>query len=409
MQTMQRLLRWGLILLVVPPLCGFWWWLGQGVSAQGVQFLTRTVRVQSATPYNLTLPASDGSGALRSNGSGSLSWAEVPSLSELNASNLTSGTVPVARLGHVGTPNPVTFLRGDNSWASPPSVALDDLDASNLTRGTVPVTRLGEAGTPSEGTFLRGDNRWESPTGMPVGAVIFVTTPACPTGWSEYTTARGRYLVGLAAGGTSGATTGQALSVGENRTVGRHTHGFSGESHDHSFRDSHGHSFSGSSHSHGLPSTNHSHSFSGNGSHNHSFSDSDNHSHATSVSSQHTHDLTANSGTPILYAEDGNDIAVRAPVSQATTGQSTGTTVGVNNATVQISGTTSGSDVRVSGTTGRSNAGSGGTNSTTFGGTVAGATVSGTTGNADAGGTVGFAGSNGTNAPYVQLLACQRS
>lgn len=379
------------------------------MSAQGVQFLTQTVRVQSATPYNLTLPASDGSGALRSSGSGVLSWAEVPNLSDLNASDLTTGTVPVARLGDTGTPGPGTFLRGDNSWASPARVALDDLDASNLTTGTVAVARLGNAGTPSAGTFLRGDNRWESPAGVPAGAVIFVTTPTCPTGWSEYTAARGRYLVGLVAGGASGATTGEALGAGENRAVGGHSHGFRGESHDHRFSDTHSHSFAGSSHSHPLSSTSHSHSFSSSGGHNHTFSDSDNHTHGTSVSSQHTHDLTANSGASIRYADEGNDIPVRAPISQATTGQSRATTVAVNGATVEISGTTSRNDIGVSGTTGSSNAGSGSTNNTSVGGTVSGATVSGATGNADPGGTVNFTGSNGTNAPYVQPLACRHS
>jgi plastocyanin len=35
-----------------------------------------------------------------------------------NASNLTSGTVPVARLGSSGTRDNTTYLRGDNTWAT---------------------------------------------------------------------------------------------------------------------------------------------------------------------------------------------------------------------------------------------------------------------------------------------------
>jgi len=35
-----------------------------------------------------------------------------------NASNLTSGTVPVARLGSSGTRDDTTYLRGDNTWAT---------------------------------------------------------------------------------------------------------------------------------------------------------------------------------------------------------------------------------------------------------------------------------------------------
>lgn len=45
---------------------------------------------------------------------------EKADAAELNASNLTSGTVPTARLG-TGTANSATFLRGDQSWQSVPT------------------------------------------------------------------------------------------------------------------------------------------------------------------------------------------------------------------------------------------------------------------------------------------------
>jgi hypothetical protein len=42
-------------------------------------------------------------------------------LTALNGSNVTSGTVAVARLATTGTPSASTFLRGDSAWASVPS------------------------------------------------------------------------------------------------------------------------------------------------------------------------------------------------------------------------------------------------------------------------------------------------
>tara|TARA_Y100000310_G_scaffold46368_1_gene43060 strand:+ start:1055 stop:2080 length:1026 start_codon:yes stop_codon:yes gene_type:complete len=53
-------------------------------------------------------------------------------------------------------------------------------------------------------------------------------TGACPTGWSEYTAMRGRYVVGTPSGGTGEGTVGTALSDQENRAVGQHTHTFTG-------------------------------------------------------------------------------------------------------------------------------------------------------------------------------------
>jgi hypothetical protein len=79
--------------------------------------------------FPATLPASSGT-----------------NLTALNATQLTSGTVPDARF-----PDTLPATSGANLTA---------LNATQLTSGTVPVLRLGTSGTRDSTTYLRGDNTW---------------------------------------------------------------------------------------------------------------------------------------------------------------------------------------------------------------------------------------------------------
>ena len=72
-------------------------------------------------------------------------------LTALNATQLTSGTVPDGRF-----PATLPVSSGTN---------LTDLNATQLTSGTVPIGRIGASGTPSASTYLRGDNSWATVTG----------------------------------------------------------------------------------------------------------------------------------------------------------------------------------------------------------------------------------------------------
>lgn len=57
----------------------------------------------------------------------------------------------------------------------------------------------------------------------PSGAIVFFNRGFCPGGWRQYTPARGRYLVGLQAGGSLTGTVGTPLSNLENRPTGQFT------------------------------------------------------------------------------------------------------------------------------------------------------------------------------------------
>ena len=72
-------------------------------------------------------------------------------ITALNATELTSGTVPNARF-----PATLPTASGANLTA---------LNATQLTSGTVPVLRLGASGTRDATTYLRGDNTWATVSG----------------------------------------------------------------------------------------------------------------------------------------------------------------------------------------------------------------------------------------------------
>ena len=82
-------------------------------------------------------------------------------LTALNATQLTSGTVPDARF-----PATLPAVSGANLTALPATLPaasganLTALNATQLTSGTVPVLRLGSSGTRDNTTYLRGDNTW---------------------------------------------------------------------------------------------------------------------------------------------------------------------------------------------------------------------------------------------------------
>jgi hypothetical protein len=72
---------------------------------------------------------------------------------------------------------------------------------------------------------------------FPPGAVMFFNRESCPDGWTELTDSQGRVVVGLPGGGALGATVGTALSDKEDRPVGQHTHTVYDSGHGHDVYD----------------------------------------------------------------------------------------------------------------------------------------------------------------------------
>jgi len=102
-----------------------------------------------------------------------------------------------------------------------------DLTISSLnTSGVVTNDNTGKLSTVATVPSTNG--------GVPSGAVMFFDLAACPAGWSEMTSARGRYIAGKTSSGTLAATVGTALTDKENRAVGKHNHSITDPGHGHS-------------------------------------------------------------------------------------------------------------------------------------------------------------------------------
>jgi hypothetical protein len=125
--------------------------------------------------------------------------------------------------------------------------AVDKVGSKDIKKGAVKSKHV-KNGTLLAVDFAPGQltTGTQGPQGAPgtPGAVSFFNLAACPSGWTELTAARGRYIVGLPVGGTLAGTAGTALTNLQNRSVGRHTHGVTDPGHSHGVTDpGHSHFF----------------------------------------------------------------------------------------------------------------------------------------------------------------------
>lgn len=122
------------------------------------------------------------------------------SLTSLNASNLSSGTVPTTRLAG-GTASVSNFLRGDQNWAA--------VTAGDITSGTFGAARLG-SGTATNTTYLRGDQVWSSVNWAHISNKPSPTVTVTLTG--DVTGSASATLTELASGTVTIATTASSIA-----------------------------------------------------------------------------------------------------------------------------------------------------------------------------------------------------
>lgn len=332
--------------------------------------------------------------------------AKLTVIGGINASgglNVTAGDVLLATTSGnvgIGTTNPTDNLVVIGSLVTYGSLNATSINATQMRASKINVSdSVNVTQTVQAARFVGNGSALTNV--LPSGMIAFFPG-SCPTGWSEYTSLRGRVVIGTPSGGTGEGTVGTALTDLSSRSISEvvaHQHAIDPTSTTSTSESSHTHSADPPSTASGGISASHSHT---GPSHTHTVDPPSTSSSTGTTSSDgtHTHDIRARN-------LDGSGAKARTGASDDTSfpSESAGAHTHTVSVTVDIASFDSGS----SGTASTGTQSADHTHTTDIGSFTSGA------GSAHSHSTdiVPFtSGANGTatvdvTMPYLQLTACQ--